>query len=53
MDINLRLTSEEVNGIINVLENLPTKSGAYPLVMKIKFELEEQTAKKEESNADA
>lgn len=52
MDITLRLTVEEVNGILAVLGDLPTKSGAYPLVMKIKVQADEQMPKKEESNAD-
>ena len=54
MDITLRLTVEEVNGILGVLGDLPTKSGAYPLVMKIKFQADEQMPKKEEeTNANA
>lgn len=42
MDITLKLTVEEVNGILAVLGDLPTKTGAYPLVMKIKEQADPQ-----------
>lgn len=42
MEINLKLTIEEVNGILQTLGNLPTSSGAWPLVVKIKEQAEEQ-----------
>ena len=47
MDLHLTLTIEEVNGILQVLGDLPTKSGAYPLVMKIKEQAEPQIPKEE------
>ena len=47
MEIKLTLTVEEVNGILQVLGDLPTKSGAYPLVMKIKEQAEPQIPKEE------
>lgn len=34
--IHLELDVNEVNFILQVLGDLPTKTGAYPLVMKIK-----------------
>ncbi len=34
-EVTLTLTVEEVNAIVQVLGDLPTKSGAYPLVVKI------------------
>lgn len=40
--IKLELTVEEVNAILNVLGDLPTKTGAWTLLMKIK---EQATAK--------
>jgi len=40
--IKLELSVEEVNAILNVLGELPTKSGAWPLVMKIKEQAEPQ-----------
>jgi hypothetical protein len=43
MEIHLTLTVEEVNGILQTLGQLPTSSGAWPLVVKIKQQAEEQT----------
>jgi hypothetical protein len=50
MNINLSLTVEEVNAILNVLGDLPSKTGAYPLMMKIKEQAEEQLPKPETSS---
>ena len=47
MELHLTLTIEEVNGILQVLGDLPTKSGAYPLVMKIREQAEPQIPKEE------
>jgi hypothetical protein len=38
----LELFEEEVQGILNVLGELPTKTGAYPLAIKIKEQFEKQ-----------
>lgn len=35
MQVPLILEQEEVQGLINVLGDLPTKSNAYPLMIKI------------------
>ncbi len=43
--INLTLTTEEVNAILQVLGQLPTSSGAWPLVVKIKEQAESQVVK--------
>ncbi len=51
MEITLKLSVEEVNGILNVLGKLPTESGAYPLMMKIKEQGEAQVPKQEEADA--
>ena len=40
--IKLELTVDEVNAILQVLGDLPTKTGAFPLVMKIKDQAEPQ-----------
>jgi len=48
MDINLKLTVEEVNAVLQTLGNLPTSSGAWPLVIKIKGQAEAQVPKKPE-----
>lgn len=42
MNINLALTVEEVNAVLQTLGNLPTSSGAWPLVVKIKEQAEGQ-----------
>ena len=42
MDINLTLNVEEVNAVLQTLGNLPTSSGAWPLVVKIKEQAEAQ-----------
>lgn len=40
--INLELSAEEVNAILAVLGDLPTKSNAWPLVVKIREQAESQ-----------
>jgi hypothetical protein len=47
MEVTLKLTVEEVNGILQTLGSLPTSSGAWPLVVKIKEQAEEQLPKDE------
>lgn len=42
MNVNLSLTVEEVNAVLHTLGNLPTSSGAWPLVVKIKEQAEAQ-----------
>ena len=45
-DIQLSLTVEEVNAVLQTLGNLPTSSGAYPLMMKIKTQAEAAVAQR-------
>ena len=47
MDINLSLDVNEVNAILKVLGDLPTHTGAWPLVIKIKGQAEEQLSEEE------
>ena len=47
MEITLKLTVEEVNSILQVLGELPSKTGAYPLMMKIKEQGEAQVPEEE------
>jgi hypothetical protein len=47
MEINLTLNVEEVNAVLQTLGNLPTSSGAFPLVIKIKQQAEGQLPKEE------
>lgn len=49
--IKLELSVEEVNAILGVLGDLPTKVGAWPLVVKIKEQAEPQVPKPEVSDA--
>lgn len=44
-DITLTLTVEETNAILQVLGDLPTKTGAWPLIVKIKGQAEQQLPK--------
>ena len=48
MDITLKLTVEEVNAVLQTLGQLPTSSGTWPLVVKIKEQSESQL--KEQNN---
>jgi len=48
MELNLTLTVEETQAILNVLGELPTKHGFWPLVVKIKAQAESQLPKQEE-----
>ena len=45
MNITLTLTVDEVNAILGTLGQLPTSSGAWPLVVKIKEQAEAQLPK--------
>jgi hypothetical protein len=48
MEISLKLAIEEVNSVLQVLGELPSKTGAWPLIVKIKNQAEEQLPKQEE-----
>lgn len=48
--IRIELSVDEVNAILQVLGDLPTKSGAWPLVVKIKEQAEGQVEPEVESN---
>ena len=43
------LTIEEVNLILAGLSELPTKSGAYPVAMKVKTQVDAQLAPKDDA----
>ena len=45
--IKLELSVEEVNAILQVLGDLPSKTGAWPLIVKIKEQAEPQVPKPE------
>lgn len=42
MDIVLRLSVQEVNGLLNLLSNLPNSSHSYGLMLRIKQQGDEQ-----------
>ena len=48
-DIELKLLLEEVNGLLGVLGELPTKTGAWNLVVKIKQQAEAQVPKEDKA----
>tara|TARA_R110000868_G_scaffold203135_2_gene450962 strand:+ start:876 stop:1142 length:267 start_codon:yes stop_codon:yes gene_type:complete len=48
MEIVLKLSVEEVNSVLQVLGELPSKTGAWPLILKIKNQAQEQLPKQEE-----
>lgn len=50
--ITLELSVEEVNAVLNVLGELPTKSGAWPLIVKIKEQAESQVPADDAEQAD-
>lgn len=45
--INLELSVQEVSAILGVLGDLPTKTGAWPLIVKIKEQAESQVEPEE------
>tara|TARA_Y100000114_G_scaffold99495_1_gene92666 strand:- start:347 stop:511 length:165 start_codon:yes stop_codon:yes gene_type:complete len=45
--IHLELTTQEVNAILQVLGDLPTRSGAWPLIVKIKDQADAQVEAEE------
>jgi hypothetical protein len=56
MNIQLNLTVAEVNAVLQTLGQLPTNSGAYPLLVKIKSQAEsqipeEQRVQQEDTNS--
>jgi hypothetical protein len=52
MEIELKLTVDEINAVLQTLGNLPTSSGAWPLVVKIKHQAESQVPKQEVEEAE-
>jgi hypothetical protein len=47
MEIVLKLSVEDVNSVMQVLGELPSKTGAWPLILKIRKQAEEQLPKPE------
>jgi hypothetical protein len=51
MNIKLELPIEDVNFILGTLGELPSKTGAFVLMMKIKEQAEQQVPKAENGNS--
>jgi hypothetical protein len=49
MEIELKLNVDEINAVLHTLGNLPTSSGAWPLVVKIKEQAEAQVTDPEQA----
>lgn len=47
-EITLVLTVEEINGILAVLGEMPTKTGAWNLLIKVQQQTEQQVKKEAE-----
>jgi hypothetical protein len=48
MEMTITLTQEEIIAIVQVLGQLPTSSNAYPLMVKINQQSQEQSSKTEQ-----
>ena len=48
--MNINLEENEINAILAVLGDLPSKSGTWPLMMKIKVQADAQMAETEEES---
>jgi len=46
--MNINLEENEINAILAILGDLPSKSGTWPLMMKIKVQADAQIAETEE-----
>ena len=49
MEIVLKLTLDEVNGMLNIFGKLPTETNIWPLAAKIRAQAEEQLPEQEEA----
>ena len=47
VEVKLTLSVEEVNAVLQVLGELPSKTGAWPLILKIKEQADAQLPKPE------
>lgn len=52
MEITLKLELNEVNGLLNVIGQLPTSTNIWPLAAKIRAQAEVQLPKNEEGAGD-
>lgn len=47
MNVNIKLTVEEVNAVLSTLGQMPTSSGVYPLLLSIKQQAEAHVHKQQ------
>lgn len=50
MEIEIKLQLDEVNGLLNILGQLPTSTNIWPLAAKIRQQAEEQLPKQEQED---
>ena len=50
--MNINLEENEINAILAILGDLPSKSGTWPLMMKIKVQADAQMAETEEESVE-
>jgi hypothetical protein len=50
MQVEIKLTVEEVNVVLQTLGQLPTSSGVYPLLVNIKLQADKQIEGKDDAN---
>ncbi len=49
LELKLTFSIDEANQLLNVLGDMPSKTGVWPLIVKIKEQAEAQLAKKHET----
>ena len=47
MELEIKLTVDEINALLGLLGELPIKTGIYPVAIKIKNQADEQLKSKE------
>ena len=50
MEIQLKLTLDEVNGLLNILGQLPTSTNIWPLAAKVREQAQAQLPEQEPGN---
>lgn len=50
MEINLKLSLDEVNGLLTLMGKLPTETNVWPLAAKIRSQAEDQLPKQEQED---
>lgn len=53
MEITIKLQLDEVNGLLNVMGQLPTSTNIWPLAAKIRLQAEEQLPKQEPAETES